>query len=460
MSMKNFNKTTVNLLAMFFILNSAFGEEPVWEEKFDKSATLEEAGWQLEKKLATDEFKIADGKLKALCTFKPYAGSSYSREIPFVHRGMLTFNAQINSAAGYNHLSLRLNLYNIMLSFRGENKTLERYYNDKWRNVGKVPENKWIKYKMVFDSEQRTVEYYIDDMDNPVMVDQDVKLEPAKDGKNKIYIGNYGLASGNILNELDDIQLYKITEGAKQGREIGSLAMVFRGIAFDYYQLDKIVRGLGVAEFQNYDLAVSLGLQPKNSFHLEKTPPLYPGSMPKYIIFADMPMSNAVPEYVQNMIVDSVTEGSTILILGGLFTLNKGEFSGTPFEKILPVEIGSPWAVLELNKPVIIDTPLEGRPAVRYMHKLKPKRNAVILARAGRYPFVVGTSYGKGKVITCLGMPCGQFSAAETPFWEWAKWPEFIDAMVLKNLDEDKIGSFRSRVKSFLKAVVKKFNFR
>lgn len=458
--MKKIKNITVSLLAIFFVLNSASGEELVWEEKFGKSGTLEESGWKQEKKLATDEFKIEDGKLKALCTFKPYDGSSYSREIPFESRCVLTFNARINGAAGYNHLSLRLNLYNIMLAFHGYNGSLGRYYDQKWRTVGQVPINKWIKYKMVFDSDRSTVEYYIDDMDSPVMVDMDVKLSPAKDGKDKFYIGNYGLSAASMLNELDDVQLFKITGGVRQGREIGNTAMVFRGIAFDYYQLDKIVRGLGVSGFQNYDLIAGLGDKQKNNFHLEKTPPLHPGSVPKYIILADMPMGNAVPEYVQKMIVDSVAEGGTLLILGGLFTLNKGEFVNTPLEKILPVEIGSPWMVLELNKPVIIDTPLAGKPAVKYMHKLQPKGNAAVLARAGKYSFVIGAGYGKGKVITCLGMPCGQFSATETPFWEWPKWPEFIDAMVFKSLDENKIGSFRSRVSAFLKTVIKKFNFR
>jgi hypothetical protein len=312
-----------------------------------------------------------------------------------------------------------------MTTWSGYSKGWSRYYNKKWKNIGKVSNAKWIKYKIAFDADAGTVEYYIGDMENPAMVDSNVTLKPEKNGKGMLVIGNYGLANDTVLNELRNIRLVKVAGDARNAA-VGSSAMLFRGVAFDCYQLDNIINKLNVSKVQKYTLVTGLALHAKNNLYLDKKPSTKLKLLPKYIIMADMPLGGSVPGYVQKMIAESVKNGSTLLILGGMFTLNKGEFKGSPLEKILPVKISSPWDVQKLNTASAVKTSLAGKPLVKYLHKLQLNQNGKVMVRADEYPFIVSGKYGKGKVIVCLGMPCGKFTAGEMPFWKWDKWPEFI----------------------------------
>jgi Putative glutamine amidotransferase len=400
----------------------------VWQENFDKPGTMKSNGWTPVKVSPRDNWKIKGGTLKALCAFQPYKGSCYTKEIPFINKGVLTFDVNINSnhAKNYKHLSLQFKFYNILTSFKGYKKNWMRLYKGKWRIMGKIPNAKWIKCKIVFDNTAGSAEYYIGDMANPTMVDTDIKFKPEKNGKGKLMLGNYGLANTTVLNEVDNIRLCKSTDSRVKSASISNTAMVFRGITYNYYQLDKIARALNITKFRNYTLITGLALHSKNNFHLDKKPPIKLQTMPRYIIMADMPLKKSVPDYVISMITKSVKQGAALLILGGMFTLNKGDFHNTPIAKILPVKLGSPWDLLDLKEPVKISNNLEGKPVVKYLHPLKLTAGAKVLASAGNHPFIVSGKYGKGKVIVCLGMPCGKFPAGEVPFWQWDKWPEFI----------------------------------
>lgn len=77
-----------------------------------------------------------------------------------------------------------------------------------------------------------------------------------------------------------------------------------------------------------------------------------------------------------------------------------------------------------------IDGASAGDGRVRFLHDLKLKKDARILAKAGDHVFMAARNHGKGKILVCLGMPCGEYSNDEVPFWEWDKWPEFVAAMM------------------------------
>jgi hypothetical protein len=70
-----------------------------------------------------------------------------------------------------------------------------------------VPLGKKIKVKMLFDDASGVVQYFINDMESPVMVDENVKIADPPPKKVKIIIANYGLASGELLNKLFSVKL-------------------------------------------------------------------------------------------------------------------------------------------------------------------------------------------------------------------------------------------------------------
>ncbi|NLW87124.1 MAG: hypothetical protein GXY38_09650 [Planctomycetes bacterium] len=434
------NRNSLSLAAlsslMLLSLPAAADETVVWEESFDKNGQLSQLGWTAERQFEKDNFVVEDGRLQATCEFNPYKGSLYSRRIPFVKQGYIAWEAKSNGA-GYNHLSLQVKFYDVLTSYTGlANGSWCRHYSwgktDDWKTVGDVPRKgaNWVKYKVAFDVDAKTMEYYIDDMENPVRIDTDVMLAPEKDGKSTLKIGNYGLANGSILNEVDNIRLVSIT-GQRSDAKIENTAIVFRGIAFGSYQLDRILEELKVSGSTNYDLETyGAALSPTNQFRLSKKPHPRPSSLPRYIIMADMPLGEVVPEYVQKVILHSVDRGATLLVLGGLFTLNKGEFQGALLGKAMPVEIGSPWTMKRLDAGEKIDGASAGDGRVRFLHDLKLKKDARILAKAGDHVFMAARNHGKGRILVCLGMPCGEYSNDEVPFWEWDKWPEFVAAMM------------------------------
>ena len=115
--------TAVKLLVIIFSMNTLSGEEIVWEEKFDNNGSLESLGWKRERKSNKDEFKVENGKLKALCAYSPHKGSLYSRPVPFIKRGYIIFDARSNGR-GYDQLSLQFFFYNILTSFSGSAKAV------------------------------------------------------------------------------------------------------------------------------------------------------------------------------------------------------------------------------------------------------------------------------------------------------------------------------------------------
>jgi hypothetical protein len=267
-----------------------------------------------------------------------------------------------------------------------------------------------------------------------VRIDKGVVLRPEKDGKGILKIGNYGLSSGAVLNEVDNFRLVEVSGAANSTTGmLANKSMVFHGVAADIYQLDKITQALKAEKSESFYLTlVGAALYPKNRFHLDRIPNPHPATLPQYIILADMPIGGVIPVVTQKMIVDSVKKGAVLFVFGGLFTLNKGEFQNSLIAKLPPVKMVSPWSVKELECAEPIDTVLPGAPLVKFLHPLKISSTGRVLVKAGKEPFIIAGKYGKGNVVVCLGIPCGEFTAGETPFRLWAKWPEFITSVTSK----------------------------
>ena len=119
-----------------------------------------------------------------------------------------------------------------------------------------------------------------------------------------------------------------------------------------------------------------------------------------------------------------VKRGTTLLYLGGLFNLNKGNLQGTIMEKMLPVICGKPFDMKFFDPAV----PLDGFPdaKVSAMHLVKAKPDAEIKSSLHGNPFVVVGKYGHGKVIAVTG-----FSNVERGnFGNSAQWIESIRTII------------------------------
>lgn len=136
-------------------------------------------------------------------------------------------------------------------------------------------------------------------------------------------------------------------------------------------------------------------------------------------------------------VIDSfVKKGGGLLVLGGPFTYGEGKYDGSIFPDMLPVKTtghfdlkwnkaGLPFA--KVGKHVILqDVDLSAQPRVYWIHESKPKKNSVVVLRAGPMPLLVLEKRGKGKIATFLGTPMGLAPEGQLPFWQWKNWDKLM----------------------------------
>jgi uncharacterized membrane protein len=125
---------------------------------------------------------------------------------------------------------------------------------------------------------------------------------------------------------------------------------------------------------------------------------------------------------------DFVLDGGRLVVFGGFFTLEKGEYQGTPLADILPVELGSPHTTGKSKQPVAIkschadyDWLNKTEPFnVRFYHDLNVKKNAVVKLTADQKPILVEWQCGKGSVAVFLGKKSG-YGTLFTDHTQWKK---------------------------------------
>ena len=119
--------------------------------------------------------------------------------------------------------------------------------------------------------------------------------------------------------------------------------MIFRGVSDTHWPLKDLAASFGEKEITEFVLQLpDHHLDNKNTrFDLQPKPS--PSKAPaKYIVLADMP-APPIPQYALKMIRQTVENGGKLIVLDGVFTLQKGEYAGTVLEEILPVSVKDKW---------------------------------------------------------------------------------------------------------------------
>ncbi|MBI4024643.1 MAG: hypothetical protein HY360_06650 [Verrucomicrobia bacterium] len=141
------------------------------------------------------------------------------------------------------------------------------------------------------------------------------------------------------------------------------------------------------------------------------------------------------------MIKDFVDGGGKLLVFGGHFSLGNGHYAGTVLEEILPVKLRGPFEVRKAAAPLPVlpragdrlfaDLAWTEKPAALWRHQVNGvKEKAEALLTAGGEPFLVKWTYGKGRVIVCLGTVYGELPEGTVPFWEWSDWPKLLSRVI------------------------------
>lgn len=315
----------------------------VWSEKFERNGTLADNGFKLILDSKKDQFTVEDGVLTMVCQNAPHKGMRYEKEIPGLLCGELTFEASTGQGTGYNNYSLSMGIGGMTFSWRGTSAWhLYHPSRKKWHILTNQVENGvWHKYKIRFDAVSRTAEFYVDDMESPVFIDTESEYIAKR--KLVFRINNYGLCSGTIVNRLRNIELKAVPPWKKSGEKVLKGTMIFRGISDTYWPLKELSASLGEKEVSEFTLQIPAHHTNNDNIRFDLQPKPNPsGTLAKYIILADMPVT-PIPQYALDMIRKSIENGGKLIILDGMFTLQKGEYAGTILEDILPVSVKDKW---------------------------------------------------------------------------------------------------------------------
>ncbi|OPZ87677.1 MAG: Trehalose utilization [bacterium ADurb.Bin429] len=143
----------------------------------------------------------------------------------------------------------------------------------------------------------------------------------------------------------------------------------------------------------------------------------------------------------EEMLVDFVKAGGSLLYLAGDLSYSQAKISNERFRDMLPVVFGEhkPWVnnggglKLQVEKdaaPVLGDLRFDGKTSVYYQHRYAPAADAKVLISAGGHPLLVARQFGKGRVVACLALPFGEAPAGETAYWDAPAWTTVIERTV------------------------------
>jgi len=443
----------------------AWGEgRIIFQEAFDKPeapVSLKELGWRVVSPPGHSTYTVEDGRLYVRITPHKCRDGYAEIDVPVCRKGQIDLDAMIDP----DHLhpkgiGLTLDLYNISTFWHDYCRDWRLYFPEPTgkrmdgfnvepvghKSVGSVKRNEWIHYRIRFDTDNDRVECYIGDMTDPAYIKGDAPvLGRAEYQGGKLRVGSFGLCAGSYRAAIDNIVIRSLDDDEQSaGAETRDLHLLFRGISFDFYRIGPALRAAGVdpEAIRNYDLDFwrSSYMPKNNNLKFASFPGASSVGAARSIVLIDAPCGpeDILPEFLQNDIIRSVHAGSRLVILGGLFTLDKGEFKGTSLERILPVELAGAWQIKGSDTPLPIKAVAPefakidwtGKPCVYYYHDLTPAKDTRILLEAGGKPLLVSRKFGAGEVLVFLGTVCGPPSETPPIFWKWRNWPSLAGGMI------------------------------
>jgi len=435
----------------------------IFSENFDgiKDGTdLKDLNWTVKAKENQSLWKIEGGVLKVTCFPNPYNGGFVEKEIPVIRKGTLDFDANIamEGAGNARGIAFTVDIYNISTWFHdycgdwrryfpeGPGKRMEGYNIEPvgHRVLTKIDKGKWNHYKIYFDADSGIVEYYCNDMTDPVYVDGDVPvLGRAEYQGGYIRLASMGFVNGPVTYAIDNIVLAEAETSAEVKTSEKSNILVFQGISSNEYRVADALEKLEGYSVREYWVDVLYSGVARNRLKMEKLPGSATLTNSKVMIFVDVPVGpDCLPDYFLNRLAEWVKEGGILITLGGPFSYGKGMYKDTLLEKIIPVNITGPWEVKKATSPLVIK-PIEkqlstftarieiDRPAVYYYHNITGKDEAKVLITSEQgIPLWWYWNYGKGKVISFIGTAMGMTGDNTILLTEWAQWPDLLREIV------------------------------
>ena len=269
-------------------------------------------------------------------------------DVPLYRRGVLDFDVKLVPQLKNRAQSLFVTLYGIRTFFHDGCRDWRVIFPEPMANretgfpeepvrhvqIAQVALDEWHHCRITFDVFDDRAEFFFDDMGDPAYIAGGMSVWSESEFLGGLLrVGGMGGAP-NSNPEIRNIALTEVTEWEKA--EARTETLVFEGITHEYYQ---------VCDFLAADKPRSYLLDftrycywPKNCYKYAKLPGRSTVAAAKRIVLVDAPKSfdDVLPDFLLRDIVAAVKDGAELIVLDGPFTLDRGEFAGTPLEAILP----------------------------------------------------------------------------------------------------------------------------
>jgi len=449
---KTVRRATTAVVLTLLVLTAAGvagAAEPVFEQNFDglpNGADASVAGFTVNATPDQSVWTVQDGYLHGLLHRKPHEGGYVTVGVPKLERGRLDYRVWLGSE-NYRHCGFQVRPYGIFTYYHGYGgfrmtwrRHASRYIDGvkRERDIAlqtRIAPGEWCRCRIEWDAAKMVISYFVDDMENPSYVDTKVAIFSDKDEINRqLVFGNFGLCSGDIEVRIDDIKLYPV-EAAKQGEAERKNVIVVDGFDYAKYKVREAFEGYDAGRMIRFPVVFGLGGRPKIMTRLDKIITGAQLSKAKLLIMTNASALCLEPYTRQELLAQVKDGGLKVLMLGGLFSLGKGQYEGTEFMELCPVGLKGKWSVKAFDTPQVLK-PAKGmgfasldwskNPAALFYEDVNVPEDAEVWLKAGDVPILVVRKIGKGYVAALLTQPIGKAPGGTLAYWNWKDWPKLL----------------------------------
>lgn len=276
-----------------------------------------------------------------------------------------------------------------------------------------------------------------------------IKDEKFKETYFTFFAGNYGYGD-NILQDMIT-PIYKAVKPEKHQqlmkpdkivrRYDGKLHIfILEGLHSQNYRIEEAIKSIPSVKEQEINYGrYSIGLEGPR---VSNFPFDYNILMLQDLIIIANVNIQCLGKLGLEMLRDYVTNGGSLLFLGGKTSYGSGGIIGSGLENLLPVEVSTNLFDIEKNikselvlgQPDFLTTALnfKNKPHCPYLHQVNVKEGAkVVIKTTDNKPFlVVNEVEGGGRIACILGTPYG-ISTKDSPiFYNWEEWTKLLGNII------------------------------
>jgi len=274
-------------------------------------------------------------------------------KIPLYAKGRLEFDYRSYCDSRNRTIGPFLSFYNVRTFFHDACKEWRAYFPEPqfrretdfpiepsrhWQ-IGRVEPDgyalgAWTHCRIDFDREADRVEFFVGDMSDPAFITGDRSVWGAAEIEGgELRIGGMG-GSKDGLYEFANIVLTERKDG--DAVDVRTETLVFDGFASSHFTAaDRLAKDNPRVYVMDPLMSDPL---PRNRFKFSRLPGSQTLRRAKRIVLVDASVGpdDVIPAFVLSDMVAAVEDGAEMIVLEGLVSLTRGEYAGTPLEKIMP----------------------------------------------------------------------------------------------------------------------------